>query len=171
MNIRTAAFAAALIVSAGASTALGQAFSDKDKAFLKDSTEDSLAEIKTAEMTLRTTKNPALKTFAQQMITDHKALIAGTRPVAMKAGVTLPTTPGAKADAEYLKLKVLTGETYDKSYVKSADSDHHEDLTKVKQENAETTNPDMKKLTSHAGNVIAKHTQMLDALNAKMGGS
>lgn len=47
--------------------------------------------------------------------------------------------------------------------------DHHEDLTKVKAENARTSNGDMRKLTAHASNVIAKHTQMVDALNAKMG--
>ena len=168
MKIHTVALATALFACTGATLAFSQDFSDKDKTFLKDSTADHYAEIKMAEMTLRTTKNPALKTFAQKMITDHKALIAGSKPVAAKAGVTLPTTPGAKADAELLKLKVLTGETYDKSYVKTADEDHHEDLTKVKQENAETSNPDMKKLTAHAGNVIAKHTQMIDALNATM---
>ena len=169
MNYRNLALAATLLACSGAAMAAAQGFSDKDKAFLKESTEDHYAEIKMAQMTLRTTKNPALKTFAQKMITDHKALIAGTKPVAVKAGVTLPTTPSVKSDAEYLKLKVLTGETYDKSYVKTADADHHEDLTKVKQENADTANADMKKLTAHAGDVIAKHTEMIDGLNAKMG--
>ncbi len=169
MKIYTAALATALFAATSTALAFGQGFSDKDKTFLKDSTADHYAEIKMAEMTLRTTKNPALKTFAQKMITDHKALIVGTKPVAAKAGVELPTSPSAKADAELLKLKFLTGEAYDKSYVKTADEDHHEDLTKVKQENAETTNADMKKLTSHAGDVIAKHTTMIDALNTKMG--
>ncbi|MGI4852567.1 MAG: DUF4142 domain-containing protein [Janthinobacterium lividum] len=169
MKIRTAALAVALFATTASTFAFAQGFSDKDKTFLKESTEDHYAEIKMAQMTLRTTKNPTLKAFAQKMITDHKALIAGTKPVALKAGVTLPTTPSVKADAEYLKLKVLTGDTYDKSYVDTADSDHHEDLTKVKQENTETSNADMKKLTAHAGDVIAKHTEMIDALKAKMG--
>lgn len=169
MKMFTVALATTLFACTGATAAFGQAFSDKDKSFLKESTEDHYAEIKMAEMTLRTTKNPELKTFAQKMITDHRALIAGTKPVAAKAGVTLPTSPSAKADAEYLKLKVLTGDTYDKSYVSTADSDHHEDLTKVKQENTETQNADMKKLTGHAADVIGKHTQMIDGLKAKMG--
>ncbi len=169
MKIRTVALATALLATTGATAAFAQGFSDKDKAFLKDSTEDNLAEIKMAEMTVRTTKNPTIKAYAEQMIKDHNALIAGSKPVAMKAGVTPPTTPGAKADAEYLKLKVLTGDTFDKSYVKTMVDDHHEDLAKVKQENASTTNPDMKKLTAHAGDVIAGHTQKIETIASNMG--
>ena len=169
MKIQTIALATALIACSGATAALAQGFSDKDKTFLKDSTEDNLAEIKMAEMTVRTTKNPAIKGFAEQMIRDHNALLAGAKPVAMKAGVTPPTTTSAKAEAEYLKLKALTGDTYDKSYVKTMVADHHEDLDKTKQENAATTNPDMKKLTAHAANVIAGHTQKIETIASSMG--
>ena len=169
MKIYSIALAATLLACTGATTAFAQGFSDTDKTFLKNSTEDNLAEIKMGELVVKTTKNPEIKAFAEKMITDHKALNAGAKPVAMKAGVDLPTTPSVTADAEYLKLKVLTGDTFDKSYVKTADADHHEDLNKVKQENTETQNPEMKKLTAHAGSVIAKHTQMVDAIKAKMG--
>lgn len=169
MKIRTIALASVLFACTGATAAFAQGFSDKDKTFLKDSTEDHLAEIKMAEMTVRTTKNPTVKAFAEQMIKDHNALIAGSKPVAVKAGVTPPTTTSAKAEAEYLKLKALTGETYDKSYVKTMVADHHEDLDKVKQENASTANPDMKKLTAHAANVIAGHSQKIDTIASSMG--
>jgi putative membrane protein len=169
MKIHTIALAAALLATTGATAVFAQGFSDKDKTFLKDSTEDNLAEIKMAEMTVRTTKNPTIKAFAEQMIKDHNALLEGAKPVAMKAGVTPPTTTSAKADAEYLKLKVLTGDTYDKSYVKTMVADHHEDLAKVKQENVSTTNPEMKKLTAHASSVIAGHTKMIDGIAGKMG--
>ncbi len=169
MKITYVVLAVALIASSGVSAAFAQGFSDKDKDYLKESTEGNLAEIKMAEMTLKTSKNADVRGFAQQMITDHRALIAGAKPVAAKAGVTPPASPSAKEDAIYLKLKVLTGDTYDKSYVKAMVEDHHEDLDKVKAENGSTANADMKKLTSHAENVIARHSKMIDALAAKMG--
>jgi putative membrane protein len=168
MRIRSIGLTATLLACT-ATTAFGQAFSDKDKSFLKAAAEDNIAEVKAAELTVKTTKNPAVKAFAQKMITDHTALLAGVKPVAAKAGMELPTSPGLKADAEYAKLKVLTGETYDKSYVKSMVSDHHDDLDKMKQENVATNNPDIKKLTSHAADVIAGHTKMIDGLAGKMG--
>ena len=168
MKIRTIALITALFACT-ATASFAQGFSDKDKTFLKESTEDNLAEIKLAELTIKTTKNPQVRMFAEEMVKDHRALIEGAKPVAMKAGVTPPTTTSAKAEAEYLKLKVLTGETYDKSYVKTMVADHHEDLDKGKAENAATMNPDMKKLTAHAGQVIAMHTEKIDSLAAKMG--
>ena len=169
MKIHTIALATALLACTGATAAFAQGFSDKDKSFLKNVTEDNLAEIKMGEMTVRTTKNPAIKAFAEQMIKDHRALIAGAKPVAMQAGVTPPTTTSAEAEAKYLELKALTGDTYDKEYVKTMVADHHADLDKVKQENADTTNPAMKKLTAHAANVISGHAEKIDAIASSMG--
>ncbi|WP_419804916.1 DUF4142 domain-containing protein [Terriglobus sp.] len=174
MKLYAAALATALAtgLAVGATTAAvaqANAFSDQDKTFLKNSAEDNLAEIKEGELVLKTTKNPQIRAFAQKMITDHKALYAGEKPVAAKAGITLPTSPSVESDATYLKLKVLTGDEFDKSYIKGAVSDHHGDATKAKEEHDTTQNADMKKLSAHAGAVIETHTKMADALAGKMG--
>ena len=168
MTIRTVALSAALFACT-LPAAFGQAFSDKDKTFLKDATQDNLAEIKAGELTVKTTKNPEVKAFATKMVTDHKMLLAGIKPVAAKAGVELPTSPSLAQDAQYAKLKLLSGETYDKSYVKGMVSDHHSDLDKMKQENTATNNADIKKLTMKASTVIAGHTKMIDGIAGKMG--
>lgn len=73
------------------------------------------------------------------------------------------------ADAEYVKLKVLTGDTFDKSYIKTMVSDHHDDLDKVKAGHDSTQNDSMKKLTAHASTIIAGHTEMIDGIARKMG--
>ena len=168
MKISHMALASALLVSTSVA-AFGQAFSDKDKSFLKDSTQDNMAEVKLAELALKTTKNPQIRSFAEKMVTDHTALIQGAQPVAMKAGVTPPKTDGVEANAEYLKLKVLSGETFDKSYVKTMVSDHHDDLKKINAEHDSTANPDMKKLTAHAATVVQGHTKMIDDMAGSMG--
>jgi putative membrane protein len=144
-------------------------FSDDDKKFLKDSAEDNMAEIKLAQLAVKTSKEPTVTAFAQKMITDHRALLAGAKPVAMKAGVTPPSGPGVGADAEYLKLKVLSGDTFDKSYIKTMVSDHHDDLEKIKAEHDSTQNEAMKKLTAHATTVVAGHKEMIDGIAGKMG--
>ena len=151
------------------SHAQSSSFSDDDKKFLKDSAQDNLAEIKMAQLAVKTSKNPTVTAFAQKMITDHHALLAGAKPVALEAGGTPPTSPSLSADAEYAKLKVLSGDTFDKSYIKTMVSDHHDDLNKVKAEHDSTQNDSMKKLTAHAGKVIAGHTEMIDGIAGKMG--
>jgi putative membrane protein len=168
MKILNLALASAILASTSVA-AFGQAFSDKDKTFLKDSTQDNMAEVKLAELAIKTTKNPKIKTFAEKMVTDHNALITGAKPVAAKAGVEPPKTDGIEANADYLKLKLLTGETFDKSYVKTMVSDHHADLDKINAEHEATSNPDMKKLTAHAATVVSGHTKMIDGLAGEMG--
>ena len=167
MKLYVAALATALAVTATAG-AFAQSFSDADKKFLKDSAEDNLAEIKQGELVLKTSHNAQIRTFAQKMITDHRALYEGEKPVVAQAGLTMPTSPSAISDAKYLKLKVLSGDTFDKEYVKGAVSDHHEDTTKAKEEHDTTQNPAMKKLSAHAGTVMETHTKMIDALAGKM---
>jgi putative membrane protein len=168
MKILHVALASAILASTSVA-ALGQAFSDKDKSFLKDSAQDNMAEVKLAELAIKTTHNPRIKTFAEKMVTDHTALLNGARPVAMKAGVTPPRTDGLEAGADYLKLKVLSGDTFDKSYVKTMVSDHHGDLDKINAEHDATMNPDMKKLTAHAATVVEGHTKMIDSIAGAMG--
>jgi putative membrane protein len=157
------------IAAVPCSHAQSSSFSDDDKKFIKDSTQDNLAEIKMAQLVVKTSKNPTVTAFAQKMITDHHALLVGAKPVAMKAGVTPPTSPSLAADAEYAKLKILSGDIFDKSYIKTMVSDHHDDLDKVKAEHDSTQNESMKKLTAHASTVIAGHTEMIDGIAGKMG--
>jgi putative membrane protein len=161
--------AAVSIAAVPAIHAQSSGFSDDDKTFLKNSAQDNMAEIELAELAIRTSKNPTVTSFAQKMVTDHHALLASAKPVAMKAGVAPPSGPGMGADAEYAKLKLLSGDTFDKSYVKTMVSDHHEDLDKVKAEHDSTQNESMKKLTAHAGTVISGHTEMIDGIAGKMG--
>lgn len=122
-----------------------------------------------AHLALKTSKNLQITEFAQKMIKDHHALLEGAKPVAMKADVKPPTSTSTIGEAQYLKLKVLTGGAFDKSYAKTMVSDHHDDLDNTKAEHDSTQNADMQKLTSHAGEVIGEHTQMIDALAGKMG--
>jgi putative membrane protein len=170
MNLRACILVTATAVAiAPYAVSQPSSFSDEDKTFLKNATEDNLAEIKMGELALKASKNPTVTGFAQKMVTDHRALIAGAKPVAMKAGVTPPTSPSMTSDAEYMKLKLLSGDAFDKSYVKTMVSDHHDDLDKVNSEHDSTQNPAMKKLTAHAAQVISGHKEMIDGIAGKMG--
>jgi hypothetical protein len=68
--------------------------------------------------------------LARHALRDHFAIPANllkvrnhvvpfARIASSAAGVKPPTSPGVGADAEYMKPKVLTGDTFDKSYIKT----------------------------------------------------
>lgn len=59
MTVRIAILAATLaFTTAPIVLAQSDSFSDKDKTFLKNSTEDNLGEVKMAELVLKSSKNP-----------------------------------------------------------------------------------------------------------------
>ena len=161
--------ATACIANVPSIHAQSNAFSDGDKTFLKDSAQDGMAEVKLAQLALRTSKDPTVMTFAKKMIEDHQKMMNEAKPVAMKAGITPSDSMSMEADAEYLKLKALNGATFDKSYMQAMVSDHHKDLEAAKDEHEKTQNEDMRRLSARAQELIASHTEMADRIAAKMG--
>ena len=161
--------AAALIAVLPCIYAQSTAFSDRDQTFLKDSGHDNAAEVHLAQLAVRSSKDPAVVTFAKKMIEDHQKLLDEARPVAMKAGVSQHDGESMGGDAEYLRLEGLSGNTFDKSYIKKMVSDHHKDLESARAEHEGTHNEDMRRLSARAQEVIARHVEMVDRIAVKLG--
>jgi putative membrane protein len=57
---------------------------DQEQIFLARASESDAAEIKQSQLALEKSQNPAVREFAQQMITDHNALEMKMKPFADK---------------------------------------------------------------------------------------
>ncbi len=78
-------------------------------------------DIKAAEQALKKTKNPEVKSFAENMIADHKAVNEQALALCKKLGVTPEDNDTSKslvkgAEAERAKLDKLDGAAFDKEY-------------------------------------------------------
>jgi putative membrane protein len=143
--------------------------SGEDETFLKNSTQDGLAQIKMARLALKTSNNPTVTTFAKKMLDDREKLLEEEKPIALKAGLSLPGGPSSDGDAECLKLQGLSGDAFDRSFIKSLANEHHKDLEAAKVEHLRTQNEDMRKLAARAQEAIAIDVEMVDQIAAKMG--
>jgi putative membrane protein len=130
--------AAAFIATPPCIHAQSNAFSFDDKLFLKESAQDNMSEVKLAQLALRISKNPTIITFAKKMIDDHQTLLGEAKPIAMKAGVTAPENLSMNSDTDYLKLKALSGDAFDKSYIETMVTEHHKDLEAARAEHEKT---------------------------------
>ena len=63
----------------------------------------------------------------------------------------------------------MSGSPFDKEYLKAMDADHHKTLEMFENEEATTTNPDVKHAVSNRITVIQQHPDMADQLSRKMG--
>jgi len=79
-------------------------------------------DIDQAKLALRMSKNPLVKDFASQMISDHQSLEKSVADLAKKLGVTPEDSDTSKqlnqqAADEAKKLKSLHGKAFDQEYV------------------------------------------------------
>jgi putative membrane protein len=65
---------------------------------------------------------------------DHKAANQDATQAAQQMKVTPPDKPGAKQRAVYQKLSGLSGDQFDKQFIRDMVKDHKEDIAKYQQE-------------------------------------
>jgi putative membrane protein len=139
-----------------------------DKAFIKDASEGSLAEVNFAKLALQKSQDPNVRKFAEKMITDHEKLIEDMKPLAVKYGVHPSGTP-VMDHAKYEELKMKSGQSFDYAYVEAMVKDHNDDLQKFITEENSTSDPELKATVAKGEKVILEHTEMIDNI-AHMGG-
>jgi putative membrane protein len=159
--MRTPILTLAAFALAGTLTGHAQSITDQDKAFLKDTQQDSNYEIKTSQLVLQKSKSDDLRAYATMLIHDHTALKAQTL-AADRTVMVKPESAGSMSvsdDAEYLKLKILTGKTFEDSYIKTLISGNQDAVQKTKAEADGSTVPAVKKLAQHRQELDTKHTE------------
>jgi putative membrane protein len=156
---------ATLLLTCSAPILLAQ--SDQDKTFLKDSAESGHDEIDLSKLALQKSHNADVRMFANKMIHDHTMLINSMKPFAVKWGVTPPTHMDAAGDAKYAELKVLTGETFDKEYIKAMVSDHQDALQKFDSEINSTQDARYKTAVANGRAVVQKHLDIITGIAHK----
>ena len=151
----------------GAGVALAQSNpSEQDKHFLKELTQDSNYEIKTAQMALEKSKSQDVKTYATMLIHDHTELKRQISKVDVAAKIT-PETAGSMTLADHTKyneLKLLSGDTFDKSFIKGLVKGNDEIQKDEKAEATESSLPSVKNLATRSAELDTKHSEKAKAL-------
>ena len=140
-----------------------------DKNFVMLADEGNTAEISASQIALKKSKNPDVIAYAKEMITDHQKLRSDMAPFAMKLGVMTPQPLNPTHKAEDQRLSQLSGDKFDKEYIKDMDTDHHKTLGLFNNELATTSNSDLKSTVQQGQGVVSMHTDMADQLAGKMG--
>jgi putative membrane protein len=139
-----------------------------DKNFVKNTIEGGLAEIECSQLALQKSNNDQLKRFAQRMIDDHTKLGDDLKPIASQLGVKGPTEPSKKDKAIIAKLQGLSGDDFDKAYVKLMLKDHQLDAAAFKQEVNSAQSPLVKDAATKDDPLIESHLQMIQDIAKSM---
>jgi putative membrane protein len=124
---RNFACAAALVAALTAvSGALAGPSNRQD--FLKDAIKGDNSEIRLGQLAARNGGTPAVREYGRTLMTDHMKAKKEASRVANQLGVQPPSGAMLKADAEYVKLRVLSGKSFDREFVGYMIDDHKQDI-------------------------------------------
>jgi putative membrane protein len=175
-----------LIASALAIPALGQAqtpapvaagsaqmtLSKADQKAVVDMAIANMAEVNAGKMAVAKSQNPQVKAYAQKMIDEHTTALNDVTALAQAKGVTMPTDVDATHKAMAAKLDKLSGDAFDKAYMKDAGvSDHtkvHNNLAKVV---SKAKDPDVKAAATKMMPVVDQHLQLAKDQTSGKGGT
>ncbi len=152
--------AIALALAMGTGVAMAQA-STQDKQFLKETAQDSNFEIKTGQLALQKSQSEDVKRYATMVIHDHTQLKPEIRSADSAAGVE-PISPGSMSvedDAKYAEMKVLTGNTFDETYIKGLVKGNAQAVQEAQSEASDSSVPAVKKLAVRRAALDSKHTE------------
>jgi putative membrane protein len=125
--------------------------SQTDRYFVAAILQTSNAEIRAGNMAQQKSPSPDVKQFAQRMIGDHTQLSQQMQPLAQQMTITVApdevTPPEQRASA---KLQELTGDAFDKEYIRSQLNEQAHALRLFQSEIATTRDENLKQ-TAQAG--------------------
>jgi len=133
-----------LLILACAMPLLAYAADTPDKSFYDKAAEGGIAEVNDATLAAQSATDPKLKDFAAMMIKDHSAANNKLAALAATKNLTLPTSASVMEMASHAKLKVLSGDAFDKSYIKGQIAAHRDTLKLLRKELATGEDTDAK---------------------------
>ncbi len=144
----------------GASSAAG-AVSKGDLKMMRDMAHSNLAEIETGKLAQSKSQNAEVKKFAQQMIDDHTKAQAELQKLAEAKGVNLPSEPDKKHQEMAKKMQGMSGEEFDRMYMKQGGvKDHEKTLKLLQKAQKDAKDPELKALAAKMTPTVEEHLKM-----------
>jgi putative membrane protein len=139
------------------------ALADSDKSdseFAHKAAAGGMAEVKLSKLAADKSASSEVKSFARKMVSDHTKANQELKKLASQKSLTLPTTMDAEHQRAYDKLVSLTGDDFDKQYMKAMTDDHDDTVKLFKDETQNGKDDELKQFAIRTLPIIEKHDNM-----------
>ena len=145
------------------SVAVASAADKGSQKFITEVIRGNLAEVQVGKLAQQKGQSDAVRSFGQQLVSDHSDANNQATQVADQLGVTPPKEPNAKQKAAYDKLSKLSGEAFDRAFAKEMVADHKKDIKEFEKEAKKKDDP-AAQFASDTLPVLHKHLDMAQNL-------
>jgi putative membrane protein len=139
-----------------------------DLSFYKSLAEGGVAEVRDGKLAQEKGADPRVKDFGAMMAKDHAAANQELLALAHSKGIKLPKGPGIGADTSKGKLDVLSGESFDKSYVTGQVKAHRDAVTLLQKEIDSGQDAQAKAFAQKVLPIVQSHLSAIEGIAAGM---
>jgi putative membrane protein len=140
-----------------------------DSGFMKNAAEGGISEVELGQLAQQKATNPAVKEFGAMMVKDHSAANDKLKALAASKQVSLPDGSSVMQKATKTKLNMMSGNSFDKSYVKGMIDDHKQDIKEFQKEASEGKDPEARAFATATLPTLQTHLQKIQAIAASAG--
>lgn len=135
-----------------------------DKTFVKKAAEGGLAEVELGQLATQKASSEEVKKFGQRMVDDHTKANDQLKDVAAQKHIDLPTEPSAKDKATKARLEKLSGEQFDRAYMRDMVMDHKTDVSEFARESQSAKDPALKNFARQTLPTLRQHLKEAEKL-------
>jgi putative membrane protein len=139
-----------------------------DAKFAMEAAMGGMAEVEMGRLAAQKGAGDEVRQFGQRMVDDHSKANADLMQVASSKGWALPTALDAKHQAEMQKMSALSGEAFDRAYVKMMVKDHKKDVAEFQKESTRGADAEVKGFATRTLPTLQEHLQMIQRIDDKM---
>lgn len=140
-----------------------------DHIFMTKAAEGGMAEVELGKLAKEKGSNDAIKNFGQHMVDDHSKANDEMKDLASKKNVTLPSALNAKDQATKERLSKLSGEAFDRAYIRDMVADHRVDVAEFRHEANGGKDPDVKAWAAKTLPTLENHLKMAEDTERQIG--
>lgn len=128
--------------------------------FMREAAESGMAEVMLGNLALQKSQNEQVRSFAQQMVSDHTAANEELKALAASKSVTLPTDVNSKQRNAMNKLNGMSGTEFDKAFMRQMVKDHEAAVKLFQREAERGTDEATKAFAAKTLPTLQGHLQM-----------
>lgn len=141
---------------------------ESDQKFLRKAIEGSLTEISAARHVVQAGSNPEVKSYANELLTDHTKAHEDLQKLAQQKGMNLPAEiTGDHKDTVHDMTK-LGGAQLDKKYAKEMVDDHEKDVKDFRDAAKDVKDPDLRAWAQKQIPILENHLTKAKLLEKKI---
>jgi putative membrane protein len=155
-------------VTAPAQAADASTVSSGDKTFVMKAAQGGMTEVQLGQIAADKGSSPDVKDFGSKMVTDHGKANDELKSIATSKGLTIPDKLDAKHQAMVDKMNGMSGDAFDKAYVKAMVMDHKKDNVLFATEASSGKDSDIKAFAGKTDETVKMHLSMIQDIQSKM---